>query len=127
MTKSSNTFGPEPKTFQHATNFYFTFKFNFNTMLSAEIMNHIHLSETFFCRGRRELRTDIDQDRRSALHFGITDHIKGQCQLQITTTKQKVFEQTENSWIVFTEKKVLPLFQQPKHRHPEAPTWGTRQ
>jgi len=79
----------------------------FTTMLSTELINCIHLSETFFCRGRRELRTDIDQNRRSALYLGITDHIKGQCQLHFTTTKQKGFEQTENLWIVFTQRSFI--------------------
>lgn len=74
----------------------------FKTMPSAELANCLHLGETFFCKGRRELRTDIDQDCLAALHFGTTAHIKEQCQFRITKTKEMVFEITENSWIVYT-------------------------
>jgi len=73
----------------------------FKTMPSSELANYLHLGDTFFCKGRKELRTDIDQDCLAALHYGTTAHIKEQCQFRITKTKEKVFKIAENSWIVY--------------------------
>ena len=74
----------------------------FNTLSTSDLANCIHLGDTFFCRGRRELRTDIESDCLPALYFGDTEHIRAQCQFRITKTKEQIFEMKENVWAVYS-------------------------
>jgi len=59
----------------------------FNTLTASDLPNSLHLRNTFFCKGRRELRTDIENSCLTALYLGMPDKARTQCQFRITTTK----------------------------------------
>ena len=75
----------------------------YNTLTASDLANCLHLGNTFFCKGRRELRTDIENSCLTALYFGMADRARTQCQFRITATKEQVFELQENVWAVYTQ------------------------
>jgi len=75
----------------------------YNTLSASDLANCLHLGGTFFCKGRRELRTDIENSCLTALYFGMPESVKIQCQFRITATKEQVFELQENIWAVYTQ------------------------
>ena len=50
----------------------------FNTLTASDLPNSLHLRNTFFCKGRRELRTDIENSCLTALYFGMPDKTRTQ-------------------------------------------------
>ena len=61
----------------------------------------VHLGDTFFCKGRRELRTDTEQECLTSLYFGAMDHIRRNCGFKIAQAREQIFEVQENTWLIF--------------------------
>jgi len=50
----------------------------FNTLTASDLPNSLHLRNTFFCKGRKEIRTDIENSCLTALYFGMPDKTRTQ-------------------------------------------------
>ena len=59
----------------------------YNNLSASDLAYCLHLGGTFFCKGRRELRTDIENNCLMALYFGMPESVKNQYQFRITTTE----------------------------------------
>lgn len=74
----------------------------FNTLSSSDLENCVRLGDTYFCKGRRELRTDTEQECLTSLYFGVIDHIRRNCGFKISHAREQVFEVEENTWLIFS-------------------------
>ena len=74
----------------------------FNTLSTSDLQDCVHLGDTFFCKGRRELRTDTEQECLTSLYFGAMDHIRRNCGFKIAQAREQIFEVQENTWLIFS-------------------------
>ena len=63
------------------------------------------MGEIFFCKGRNDLRTDIQDTCLGALFLQQPKGIQKQCKFEIQSAKEQVFKLAYNKWSVATQKQ----------------------
>ena len=76
------------------------------------------MGEVYFCKGRNDLRTDIQQTCLGALFLQQPKGIQSQCKFEIQNAKEQVFKLAYNKWSVATQKQYTTHMVCNKNRRP---------
>jgi hypothetical protein len=63
------------------------------------------MGDIFFCKGRNDLRTDIQDTCLGALFLQQPKGIQKQCKFEIQSSREQVFKLAHNKWSVATQKQ----------------------
>ena len=63
------------------------------------------MGETYFCKGRNDLRTDIQETCMGALFLQQPKGVQKHCKFEIHPAKEQVFRLAHNKWSVATQKQ----------------------
>ena len=63
------------------------------------------MGETYFCKGRNDLRTDIIETCLGSLYLQQAKGIQKNCKFEIGTAKEQVFRLSHSKWAVATQKQ----------------------
>ncbi len=64
------------------------------------------MGDTYFCKGRNDLRTDITETCLGSLYLQQGKGILKNCKFEITAAKEQVFRLTHNKWAIATQKQI---------------------
>ena len=76
------------------------------------------MGEVYFCKGRNDLRTDIQQTCLGALFLQQPKGIQSQCKFEIQNAKEQVFKLAYNKWSIATQKQYTTHMVCNKNRRP---------
>jgi hypothetical protein len=74
----------------------------FQTLLSSDLAGCKRLGQTFFCKGRTVLKTNMVNDCLGSLFLASSTLIKANCKFQISDTREKIFSLGNNTWLVYS-------------------------
>ena len=63
------------------------------------------MGDTYFCKGRNDLRTDITNTCLGSLYLQQGKGIQKNCKFEITAAKEQVFRLAHNKWAIATQKQ----------------------
>ena len=76
------------------------------------------MGDIYFCKGRNDLRTDIQDTCLGALFLQQPKGIQKQCKFEITNAKEQVFRLAYNKWTVATQRQYTTYQVCGKNRRP---------
>jgi len=63
------------------------------------------MGDTYFCKGRNDLRTDITATCLGSLYLQQGKGIQNNCKFEITAAREQVFRLAHNKWAIATQKQ----------------------
>jgi len=69
------------------------------------------MGETYFCKGRNDLRTDITETCLGSLYLQQGQGIQKNCKFEITAAKEQVFRLAHNKWAIEAQKQFTTVVQ----------------
>jgi hypothetical protein len=63
------------------------------------------MGDTYFCKERNDLRTDITEACLGSLYLQQGKGIQKNCKFEITAVKEQVFRLANNKWAIATQKQ----------------------
>jgi len=63
------------------------------------------MGDTYFCKGRNDLRTDITETCLGSLYLQQGKGIQKNCKFEISAAKEQVFRLAHNKWAIATQKQ----------------------
>ncbi len=75
---------------------------SFQALSSTNLHACLHLGETFFCKGRKVVETNLKRSCLGALYMANSNSIQNHCQFKIAKAREKIFELLENTWAVYS-------------------------
>jgi hypothetical protein len=83
------------------------------------------MGETYFCKGRNDLRTDITETCLGSLYLQKAKGIQKNCKFEIGAAKEQVFRLSHSKWAVATQRQFTTHQVCGKNRKPVAVGPGT--
>ena len=77
----------------------------FKTVSQSDLAACHKMGETYFCKGRNDLRTDITETCLGSLYLQQAKGIQKNCKFEIGTAKEQVFRLSHSKWAVATQKQ----------------------
>jgi len=74
----------------------------FQTLPTLDLANCKRLGNTFFCDGRSVLQTNIVENCLGSLYLGSSSLIKANCKFRIDSTREKIYNPGNNTWVVYS-------------------------
>jgi len=74
----------------------------FQTLSTSDLANCKRLGNTFFCDGRSVLQTNIVENCLGSLYLGSSSLIKANCKFCIDSTREKIYNLGNNTWVVYS-------------------------
>jgi hypothetical protein len=75
---------------------------SFQTISSADLHACLHLGDTFFCKGRKVMKTSLKRSCLGALYMANSESIQNHCRFKIAEAREKIFQLSENTWAVYS-------------------------
>jgi len=72
----------------------------------ANLSNCFCLGKNFFCAGRIVLHTNIVKDCMGSLFLASSSLIENNCKFQIKDTRESIISHTNNTWLVYSVRKI---------------------
>ena len=76
------------------------------------------MGDTYFCKGRNDLRTDILETCQGSLFLQQSNGVQKYCKFEINPAKEQVFKLSYNKWAVSTQMQYTTHMICPKNRQP---------
>jgi hypothetical protein len=70
---------------------------SFQAISSTDLHACLHLGDTFFCKGRKVMETNLKRSCLGALYMANSNSIQNHCQFKIAEAREKIFELSENT------------------------------
>ena len=77
----------------------------FKILSQSDLASCHKMGETYFCKGRNDLRTDITETCLGSLYLQQGKGIQKNCKFEITAAKEQVFRLAHNKWAIATQKQ----------------------
>jgi hypothetical protein len=74
----------------------------FQTLSTSDLANCKRLGQTFLCKGRSVLQTNIVQDCLGSIYLGSATLIKANSKFCIDSTREKIYSLGNNTWVVYS-------------------------
>jgi hypothetical protein len=74
---------------------------SFQAISSTDLHACLHLSDTFFCKGRKVMETNLKRSYLGALYVANSNSIQNHCRFKIAEAREKICELSENTWAVY--------------------------
>ena len=71
----------------------------------SDLVSCRKMGETYFCKGRNDLRTDILETCLGSLYLQQARGVQKNCQFEIGPAKEQVFRLSHSKWVVATQKQ----------------------
>jgi len=75
---------------------------SFQAISSTDLNACLHLGDTFFCKGRKVMETNLKRSCLGALYMANSNSIQNHCRFKIAEAREKIFELSENTWAVYS-------------------------
>jgi hypothetical protein len=75
---------------------------SFQAISSTDLHACLHLGDTFFCKGRKVMETNLKRSCLGALYMANSHSIQTHCQFKIAEAREKIFELSKNTWAVYS-------------------------
>jgi hypothetical protein len=75
---------------------------SFQAISSTDLHTCMHLGDTFFCKGRKVMETNLKRSCLGALYMANSNSIQNHCRFKIAEAREKIFELSENTWAVYS-------------------------
>jgi hypothetical protein len=75
---------------------------SFQAIYSTDLHTCLHLGDTFFCKGRKVMETNLKRSCLGALYMANSHSIQNHCRFKIAEAREKIFELCENTWAVYS-------------------------
>jgi len=75
---------------------------SFQAISSTDLHACLHLGDTFFCKGRKVMETNLKRSCLGALYMANSNLIQNHCQFKIAEAREKIFKLSENTWAVYS-------------------------
>jgi hypothetical protein len=75
---------------------------SFQAISSTDLHACLHLGDTFFCKGRKVMETNLERSCLGALYMANSNSIQNHCRFKIAEAREKIFELSENIWAVYS-------------------------
>jgi len=75
---------------------------SFQAISSTDLHACLHLGDTFFCKGRKVMETDLKRSCLGSLYMANSQSIQTHCRFKIAEAREKIFELSENTWAVYS-------------------------
>jgi hypothetical protein len=62
----------------------------------------LHLGDTFICKGRKVMETNLKRSCLGALYMANSNSIQNHCRFKIAEVREKIFELSEYTWAVYS-------------------------
>ena len=77
----------------------------FKILSQSDLASCHKMGETYFCKGRNDLRTDITETCLGSLYLQQAKGIQKNCKFEIGTAKEQVFRLSHSKWAIATQKQ----------------------
>ena len=77
----------------------------FNIISQSDLASCHKMGETYFCKGRNDLRTDITETCLGSLYLQQARGVQKNCKFEIGTAKEQVFSLSHSKWAVDPQKQ----------------------
>jgi len=78
---------------------------SFQAISITDLHACLHLGDTFFCKGRKVMETNLKSSCLGALYMANSHSIQTHCQFKIAEAREKIFELSKNTWAVYPIEK----------------------
>ncbi len=75
---------------------------SYQTLSSSELQNCIKMVETYFCKGRNVLQTDVTKMCIRALYLASANSIQRRCKFSIGDAQEKIFSLDSSMYVVYS-------------------------
>jgi hypothetical protein len=75
---------------------------SFQTISSTDLHSCLHLRDTFFCKGRKVIKTSLQKSCLGSLYLANAEAIQKTCKFKVAEASDKIFELAENTWAVYS-------------------------
>ncbi len=75
---------------------------SFQAISSTDLHACLHLGDTFFCKGRKVMETNLKRSCLGALYMANSQSIQNHCRFKIAEAREKIFELSENTWAIYS-------------------------
>jgi hypothetical protein len=75
---------------------------SFQAISSTDLHACLHLGDTFFCKGRKVMETNLKRSCLGALYMANSNLIQNHCRFKIAEAREKIFKLSENTWAVYS-------------------------
>jgi hypothetical protein len=79
---------------------------SFQAISITDLHACLHLGDTFFCKGRKVMETNLKSSCLGALYMANSHSIQTHCQFKIAEAREKIFELSKNTWAVYPIGKI---------------------
>jgi len=77
----------------------------FKILSQSDLASCLKMGDTYFCKGRNDLRTDITETCLGSLYLQQAKGIQKNCKFEINPAKEQVFKLAFNKWAIATQKQ----------------------
>jgi len=99
--------------------------YTFNILSQSALASCHKMGDTYFCKGRNDLRTDSTETCLGSLYLQQGKGIQKNCKFEITAAKEQVFRLAHNKWAIATQKQFTTHQVCGKNRKPASVGPGT--
>jgi hypothetical protein len=75
---------------------------SFQAISSTDLHACLYLGDTFFCKGRKVMETNLKRSCLGALYMANSHLIQNHCRFKIAEAREKIFELSENTWAIYS-------------------------
>ncbi len=75
---------------------------SFQAISSTDLHACLHLGDTFFCKGKKVMETNLKRSCLGALYMANSNSIQNHWRFKIAEAREKIFELSENTWAVYS-------------------------
>jgi hypothetical protein len=79
---------------------------SYQLLSSTDLKSCNKMEQTYFCKGRNILLTDLNKTCLGALYLADTKNIQGQCKFSIGGAQEKIFHLDSNTYMVYSLRKI---------------------
>jgi hypothetical protein len=79
---------------------------SYQLLSSTDLQSCNKMGETYFCKGRNVLLTDLTKTCLSALYLADNKNIRGRCKFSIGGAQEKIFRLDSNTYVVYSLGKI---------------------
>jgi len=77
----------------------------FKILAQSDLASCHKMGDTYFCKGRNDLRTDITETCLGSLYLQQGKGLQKNCKFEISAAKEQVFRLAHNKWAIGTQKQ----------------------